>query len=92
MCKNDYFVIDTNGNLRVCKEDDIVCSQLGHIIPNPYSSKQNVCELFGYTQGQDYNCWKGMSSADYKGSARKKLKYHYKRVIPGREEEPAYDK
>ena len=41
VCRNDFFITDTNGNLRVCRDDDIVCARLGDIITNPYEKK--VC-------------------------------------------------
>lgn len=55
-CKDDYFAIDNNNQLKVCKEDDIICSKLIHIVPE--TKKEDICSLLDLKVDRDA-CWNG---------------------------------
>ena len=55
-CREDFFAIDTNNQLKVCKEDDIICSKLIHIVSE--DQKEGICRLLDLKVDRE-NCWSG---------------------------------
>lgn len=69
-CKEDLFAIDSNNQIRVCREDDIVCSPLASIVAE--KGEGFTCELFDLHLSHR-NCWNGQISAKTRGKAPKKV-------------------
>lgn len=75
-CKEDYFAIDSLNKIKVCKDDDIICSKLTDILPNQKDSVE-LCQMLGIDT-DDHDCWNGVPSGHVKGAAKKKANYHVK--------------
>ena len=70
-CKQDYFSLDSNNQLKVCRDDDIVCSKLKDIIAD--GPAKSTCHLLSQPV-EDLKCWSGEVSARVKGRAKTKVK------------------
>ena len=69
-CRDDLFAIDSNNQIRVCREDDIVCSPLASIVAE--KGEGFTCELFDLHLS-NRNCWNGQISAKTRGKALMKV-------------------
>lgn len=75
-CKEDYFSIDSLNKIKICKDDDIICSKLVDIIPSADGSV-SLCQMLGVdTSSKD--CWNGIPSWNIKGVPKRKTTYHAK--------------
>ena len=75
-CKEDYFSIDSLNKIKMCRDDDIICSKLIDIIPD-VSNSVSICEMFGIDTAND-DCWNGVPSWNTKGVPKRKTNYHVK--------------
>jgi hypothetical protein len=75
-CKEDYFSIDSLNKIKICKDDDIICSKLIDIMPAG-SDSAVLCQMLGIdTAPRD--CWNGIPSWNIKGVPQRKTTYHSK--------------
>lgn len=75
-CKEDYFSIDSLNKIKICRDDDIICSKLVDIIPDA-SESVSLCQMLGIDTS-NHDCWNGIPSWNIKGVPKRKTTYHAK--------------
>jgi hypothetical protein len=81
-CRSDLFSIDTNNQLKVCRDDDIICSSLENIVAE--RGPGYTCGLFDQRLSHR-NCWNGQISARLRGKAIRKITINPKKTPPKKE-------